>query len=464
MLRVLKQYFPIRNALFFTLEGGVIFLSFFISSAVLTISPSYYFDAMLVLRIVFVTLVCQLCLYYNDLYDFDVVKTLPEMAIRLLQSLGAASILLALVYFLFPLAIINQVVFILSILLLLLFVTGWRLIYLNILNKGVFNEKIIILGSSELSIDIIDRIKNTIDCGYQISSVYPDSDNDIKSQLKVDTLKVTYNIDNICQTAVSAGVKKIVTVLKEQRGAFPMKQLIQCRTLGIEIIDGCSFYEQLTGKVLVQKINPSWLVFSEGFKKSALRNFLKRTQDLIGSLVLLILLSPLLALVAVLIKIDSKGPVLFAQDRVGRNKKEFMMHKFRSMVHDAEKLTGPVWAGQDDPRITRMGRIIRKCRIDELPQLWDVLTGKMSLVGPRPERKYFTDQLEEQIPFYPHRFLVKPGITGWAQICYDYGATVEDAVEKLNYELFYIKNMSTMFDLVILLRTLKIVIFGKGAR
>ncbi|MGM0644702.1 MAG: sugar transferase, partial [Thermodesulfobacteriota bacterium] len=340
MLRVLKQYFPIRNALFFTLEGGVIFLSFLISSAIITISPSYYFDAMLILRIVFVTLVCQLCLYYNDLYDFDMVKTLPEMAIRLLQSLGAASILLAFVYFLFPLAIINQLVFILSILLLILFVTGWRLIYLNILNKGFFNEKIIILGSSELSLDIIDRIKNTIDCGYQISSVYPDSDKDIKSQVSIDGLKFNYNIEAICQTAVSAGVKKIVTVLKEQRGAFPMKQLIQCRTLGIEIIDGCSFYEQLTGKVLVQKINPSWLVFSEGFKKSALRNFLKRTQDVIGSLVLLVLLSPFLVFVAVLIKMDSKGPVLFAQDRVGRNRKEFMMHKFRSMVHDAEKLTG----------------------------------------------------------------------------------------------------------------------------
>jgi exopolysaccharide biosynthesis polyprenyl glycosylphosphotransferase len=191
---------------------------------------------------------------------------------------------------------------------------------------------------------------------------------------------------------------------------------------------------------------------------------MKRMQDIILSSILLTILSPLLILVAILIKMDSKGPIFFAQDRVGGGKKEYMMHKFRSMVQDAEKLTGPVWAGDNDNRITRVGRVIRKYRIDELPQLWEVLMGTMSLVGPRPERKFFTDQLEEQIPFYAQRFNVKPGLTGWAQVCYDYGATVEDAVEKLNYDLFYIKNMSFALDVVILLKTVKTVLFGKGAR
>lgn len=170
---------------------------------------------------------------------------------------------------------------------------------------------------------------------------------------------------------------------------------------------------------------------------------------------MLVCLSPLLLLVVILIKLDSKGPVLYSQDRVGKDKKEYMMHKFRSMVVDAEKLTGPVWAGDNDNRITRVGRVIRKYRIDELPQLWEVFTGKMSLVGPRPERKHFTDQLEKTIPYYDQRFNVKPGLTGWAQVCYDYGATVEDAVEKLNYELFYIKNMSITMDVVIILKTVK---------
>ena len=464
MLRILKQYFPIRNVLFSVLEGGVIFTSFLISSIVLTISPSYLFDAMLVLRIAFVTMVCQVCLYYNDLYDFDFVRTLPEMSIRLIQSLGVASIVLSLVYFVFPLAVIDQLVFVLSILLLIVFITGWRLAYLNILNKGLFNEGVIILGSSELSVDIMKKIQSTIDCGYRIKAIFPDSGDDLTSHSGLKNITRYDNIEALCNIALSSGVKKIVTVLKEQRGSFPMKQLIECRTMGIEVIDGCSFYEQLTGKVLVQKINPSWLVFSDGFKKSSLRNFLKRAEDVIGSLLLLILFSPLFALVAVLIKLDSKGPVLFAQDRVGKNKREFMMHKFRSMVNDAEKLTGPVWAGHDDPRITLVGKYIRKCRIDELPQLWDVLVGKMSLVGPRPERKHFTEKLEKQIPFYSQRFLVKPGITGWAQVSYEYGANFEDAIEKLNYELFYIKNMSLTFDLIIIIRTVKIVLFGRGAR
>ncbi len=243
-----------------------------------------------------------------------------------------------------------------------------------------------------------------------------------------------------------------------------MKELIECRTVGIEIIDGCSFYEHLAGKVLTNKINPSWLVFSEGFKKSGIRNFLKRTEDIVLSIIALAIHLPMIVIIALVIKFTSKGPVFFTQDRVGKHKKEFNMRKFRSMVDNAEKLTGPVWAGEDDPRITRIGKFIRKYRIDEMPQFWDVLIGKMSIVGPRPERKHFTDELEQQIPFYSQRFLVKPGITGWAQVSYEYGATVEDAIEKLNYELFYIKNMTLLFDLIIIFRTIKIVIFGRGSR
>ena len=464
MIRFLKQYFPIRNVVFIILEGEVIFMSFLITSALLTFFTPYSIDVLLILRIALVTIVCQICLYYNDLYDFDMVKTLPEMVVRLLQSLGVACFILALVYFIFPLATINQKVFVLSILFLIIFITGWRLAYLNILNRGFFNENIIIVGSSDLSIAILHKIQTTLDCGYRIKAIFPDSDDDTKSKIFSKEVIFNYNISMLRKIAVSSGVKKIVTVIKEQRGTFPMKELIECRTIGIEIIDGCSFYEHLAGKVLANKINPSWLVFSEGFKKSGIRIFLKRVEDIIGSLVALALLSPFLAITAVSIKINSKGPVLFTQNRMGRHTKGFSMHKFRSMVNDAEKRTGPVWAGKDDPRITRVGKVIRKYRIDELPQFWDVLLGRMSLVGPRPERKHFTDQLEKQIPFYTHRFLTKPGITGWAQVSYEYGATVEDSIEKLNYDLFYIKNMSLIFDVIIILRTIKIVIFGRGAR
>jgi exopolysaccharide biosynthesis polyprenyl glycosylphosphotransferase len=186
--------------------------------------------------------------------------------------------------------------------------------------------------------------------------------------------------------------------------------------------------------------------------------------DLIFSLVLLILLSPVILVTAVLIKIDSTGPVIFSQERVGKNRKPYRVYKFRSMVADAEKHSGPVWAEDNDRRITRVGRVIRKWRIDEIPQLWNVLKGDMSFAGPRPEREFFVKKLEDIIPFYGERFAIKPGITGWAQVCYGYGASVEDAIEKLNYDLFYIKNMTTFMDLIIIMRTIKIVLFGKGAR
>ena len=239
---------------------------------------------------------------------------------------------------------------------------------------------------------------------------------------------------------------------------------MRCRVEGIDVIEGNSFYEMLTGKLIVEQIPPSWFIFSDGFHKSRTKRFLKRSSDLILSFVLLICICPLMLLVAILIKLDSSGPVIFSQERVGEKHKSYLVKKFRSMVVDAEKRSGPVWAQDDDPRITRVGRFIRKTRIDEIPQFWNVFKGEMSFVGPRPEREYFVNDLEKKIPYYRERFTVKPGITGWAQINYRYGATIEDAIEKLNYDMFYIKNMSIWMDLMIVLRTIKIVLFGWGAR
>jgi len=464
MLRILKQYFPIRNVVFYIFEGFVIFSSVLLATVLLTFSYSYLFDALLVLRIALMTFICQACLYYNDLYDFDISSSLSEMGIRLLQALGITSIALAIVYFLFPLAIIDQKIYVLSIFFLLVFIIGWRILYIQMLQKGIFNEHIIILGSSSLAVDIFNEIDSTLDCGYTVSIVIPDSADEAYPVELSDKIMLLKEKENLCQIASKMEINKVVVALKERRGAFPLEELINCRTDGIEVIEGSSFYEMLTGKVLVTKINPSWLLFSSGFRKSKLKTIFKRVEDIIFSTVMLVLLAPLFVIVSILIKLESKGPVFFSQDRVGLNKKEYMMHKFRSMVQDAEKQTGPVWAQDNDTRVTRVGKIIRKFRIDELPQLWEVLIGKMSLVGPRPERKHFTDELEKKIPFYSQRFNVKPGLTGWAQVCYDYGATIEDAIEKLNYELFYIKNMSLLMDIIIILRTVKTVLFGRGAR
>ena len=476
MLRFFQQYFPIRNIIFFLIEGLFIFGSIFLSAMLLTQSGSFLFDLLLFFKIFLITFICQACLYYNDLYDFEIAISIKEVIIRLLQALGITSITLAVIYFFFPVVLLDQKIFILGIIMLLVFIIGWRIIYIWVLNKGLFNEKIIILGSTPLALDIVDQIHKNIDCGYKIVLLIPDSDKiDIEKLVNSENSKnflseiipkiiIDSTKENFCEKAIASGAKKVVVALKEKRGSFPIQELLNCRTAGLEVLEGSTFYEMLTGKLLVTKINPSWLIFSEGFKKSRIRTIIKRLEDIIISTIMLILLSPLLIMTTLLIKLESRGPVFFSQDRVGQDQKEYMVHKFRSMVEDAEKLTGPVWAQADDDRITRVGKFIRKCRIDELPQLWNVLAGNMSMVGPRPERKYFTDELESKIPYYAERFKVKPGITGWAQVSYDYGATVEDAIEKLNYDLFYIKNLSITLDIVIILRTVKTVLFGKGAR
>jgi sugar transferase (PEP-CTERM system associated) len=348
--------------------------------------------------------------------------------------------------------------------LLLIFIIGWRILYIFIIKKGLFNQNIILLGSSPLAIDILKEIEKEPDCGYAVSIIIPDSKEEIANLKGFKNIIIKKGKKDLCSLANETGINKVVVALKEQRGQFPTRELIRCRTDGIEVLEGSSFYEMLTGKVLVTQIKPSWLIFSDGFAKSRVRTLVKRLEDVFISLLMLILLSPILLITSILIKLESKGRVLFSQDRVGQKKKEFKMHKFRSMIEGAEKVSGPVWAQTDDARVTKVGRTIRRFRIDELPQLWDVLTGRMSMVGPRPERKYFTDDLEEKIPFYAERFIVKPGITGWAQISYGYGANMDDAIEKLNYDLFYIKNVSIIMDMVILLRTAKTILFGKGVK
>ena len=277
-------------------------------------------------------------------------------------------------------------------------------------------------------------------------------------------MSVHYGFDNICNLAEAENVKSVIVALDERRGILPYEELLKCKVKGMDIIDGESFYERITGKLLVEKINPSWLIFADGFVKSKVSRAVKRLVGLLLSTLMLVLLSPLLLLVAIAIKLDSPGAALFSQERVGEYGKTYTLHKFRSMRADAEKECGPVWASEEDPRVTRMGKIIRKLRIDELPQLWNVFKGDMSFVGPRPERPVFVEKLKKIIPYYNERFSVKPGVTGWAQIKYPYGASEEDALQKLKYDLYYIKNMSLVMDLIVIFHTAKIVLLGRGAR
>jgi sugar transferase (PEP-CTERM system associated) len=465
MLRVFKQYHPIRNIFFVVGEGTFIFISVYIVTRILLGHPPPADGGWLMLKILLITAVCQGCLYYNDLYDFKVSSNFNELGIRLMQALGFAAIFLAIVYILFPDVVIGRWIFSVSIAAIILLIVSWRFCYKLILDRGMFNEKIILLGSSGLVKQIKQEICERLDCGYTLVLELPESDTHGRfEEPKHPELLVGQRFEGLARVAKALGIKKIIAGFKEKRHTFPTKELLRCRMEGIDVIEGISFYENLTGKLTVESINPSWLIFSGGFQKSRTRRFLKRTLDVILSVLMLILCLPLIALTALLIKIDSKGPVIFSQERVGEKGAIYWIHKFRSMRPNAEKESGPVWARNDDKRVTRIGKFIRLWRIDEVPQLWNVLNGSMSFVGPRPERDFFVKELQERIPYYAERFTVKPGITGWAQICFSYGASVEDAIEKLNYDLFYIKNMTTLLDLMIVIRTIKIVLFSRGAR
>ena len=415
-------------------------------------------------KVFLISFVSQICLYYNDLYDLKVTDNLSKLTIRLLQSLGSASIFLAVIYYVFPQAIIGRGIFAISIGFVILLIVSWRFCYMLVIEHGLFNQKIMVVGSGGVVQDIVKEINEKKDCGYTVLAIVPEDEENGAPALS-DKRAIFYSsYDGLCEMAKQLEIKKIIVGLREKRGALPTKELLKCRVEGIDVLTANSFYEMLTGKLIVEQINPGWLIFSEGFQKSRFRQFLKRLVDLFCSCIIMVLLSPVLFLVSILIKLDSKGPVFFSQERVGQNRKSYMVYKFRSMIVDAEMESGPVWAQDDDCRTTRVGKFIRKWRIDEIPQIWNVLKGEMSLVGPRPEREHFVKELEKIIPYYGERFTVKPGLTGWAQVSYGYGASVEDAVEKLNYDLFYIKNMSLLMDLMIVLRTVKTVIFSKGAR
>ncbi len=269
----------------------------------------------------------------------------------------------------------------------------------------------------------------------------------------------------LTETARSLNVDEIVVALSERRGgSMPLRQLLDCKLYGIRVVDIATYFEKTLAQIKISHVNAGWLIFGDGFNQGVLRTAVKRVFDIVFSSVILILALPVMAVTAVLIKLESHGSVLYRQERVGLNGSIFEVVKFRSMRSDAEKDGKPRWATLNDDRVTRVGKFIRKVRIDELPQLFNVLRGEMSLVGPRPERQFFVDDLISKIPYFAVRHSVKPGVTGWAQVRYEYGSTVEDSVEKLQYDLYYVKNHTLFLDLLILLETVAVVLTGKGAR
>jgi sugar transferase (PEP-CTERM system associated) len=357
--------------------------------------------------------------------------------------------------------IIGRGIFLISLGFMGAIIVSWRIIYNHILKTRQLDQKIMIIGSGPLAKNIAKEIVERVDTGFKVVGLITDQSERVGE--KLENPSIIGDPSQILDIATKERVDRIIVALDERRGRFPDAQLLECKMKGIAIEEGIGFYEHLTGRLQVDSLRPSFLIFSDGFKKWKLTMLTKRVTDFVLSMIALTLFSPFILVISILIKIDSRGPVFYKQERVGEGGKTFKLLKFRSMVEGAEA-NGPVWAGNDDDRITRIGRWIRKWRLDEIPQMVNVIKGDMSFVGPRPERAYFVEKLRQEIPFYDQRFYVKPGITGLAQVKYQYGASKEDALEKLRYDLYYIKNLSSLFDLLIVFETIKVVLSGKGAR
>jgi sugar transferase (PEP-CTERM system associated) len=406
--------------------------------------------------------ILQLCLYFSDVYDFRVVADRHELFVRLLQALAAASILLAFIYYWFPHLMVGRGVFVLAAALIIVSMLGWRFAFQWATQQAPGRERLLIIGTTPAAVALAEEIlERRNELGVEIVGfVDPDPANVGVPVLNPGIIGTIEDIPSIVQRL---RVDRVVVSLADARGYLPMDKLLEIRLRGVSFQHLATVYEHYTGKIAVENLRPSWMIFAEGFRNNPAQRSIKRGLDVAISLVGLVIAAPLLVIVGVLVKLTSPGPVFYSQERVGLHGRTFRVHKFRSMLVDAEADTGPVWATRNDNRVTPIGTMLRRTRIDEVPQLWNILRGDMSMVGPRPERPEFVGELTRQIPFYGQRHVVKPGLTGWAQIRYTYGASVEDALQKLQYDLYYIKNMSIALDLFVMAATVKTVVLRRGA-
>jgi sugar transferase (PEP-CTERM system associated) len=443
-----------------TVFAGELLLIFGSVSLAASLQPATDLQASL-WKIALVTVVCQLCLYYNDFYDLTVVHSNRELIVRLLQAVGAASIVLAALYFTLPGLMIGDGIFVSALFVFLIGILAWRLVFNQVTGSLRMEERILVVGTGDTARTVARQILDQRDFAYRVIGFIDDDASRIGERIVNPAIVGTpEDIDRLIE---QQRIDRIVVGLSDRRGRLPIEALLRAKMHGVRVEDATTTYERVTGKILIDGLRPSWLIFSDGFRVSRATRALKRVIDITLAALLAVIAFPVMVLTALAILLETGRPVLYCQERVGENGRTFTLCKFRSMRHDAEQGGRPVWARDGDERVTRVGRFIRKTRLDELPQLWNVVRGDMSFVGPRPERPFFVEELSRDIPFYLQRHAVKPGITGWAQVKYRYGSSREDAIEKLRYDLYYIKHLSIFFDLTIVFDTVKVVLFRKGA-
>jgi len=453
---------PLRRTAFVLVETGLLLLVLAASVMLVSGREALVGDRLFPLKAALLIGALQLALYYSELYDDRALRSRIAFLVQLGKALVATTLAVSLLYFLAPPIRLDRGPLFLFLLLSALTVVVWHSLHVWLAGRDSLRENVLVLGTGHTARKIAVEMEERAPLGYRVVGFLSDHPAEVNRQVDPTILGT---MDDLLAMVEQHRVHLIVVGLDDRRGSMPVRELLQCRLAGIRVEEGASFFERLTGKILVSNLRPSWLVFSGGFSNPKTIRNLKRAVELVLAAALLVLLAPLLLAVAVAVKLDSRGPAIYRQRRIGERGVPFDLLKFRTMASDAEKTTGPVWASpDDDPRVTRVGRILRNTRLDELPQLMNVLRGEMSFVGPRPERPFFVERLGQVIPYYNERHNVKPGITGWAQVRFGYASTIEDAENKLQFDLYYIKNMSLLFDLTVILQTLKVMVLGKGAR
>jgi len=466
VIRLFNVYYPVRTLVLLAVETLIVWTSFVLGTMVrngqdwqLLLNNELFIEGGFV-KIAAVTAIVLLLSHGLDLYDSSTLGGKSDQIVRLFIVLGLVALALSGVVALYHSFLpghefLPRESALLGFVILTFALLAWRAAYAWLSQRQYFRERVYVLGTGDRAQRVVDGLRQRTELGVEVVGWTGNIDGELTRE------RVAEHLEGL---ATSKGVHRVIVALPDRRGTLPVEELMDMRLAGVKIEEATSWLEKISGRIEVDQLYPSWLIFADGFRFSVAFRMVRRALSFAVALIGLIAALPLLPFIWLAVKLDSSGPALYRQKRVGQGNHEFTCYKVRTMRQDAEADTGATWATDDDPRITRVGRFLRTTRLDEIPQLWCVLKGDMHFVGPRPERPEFVEWLSREIPYYGVRHMVKPGITGWAQVQYKYGNTLDDAREKLQYDLFYIKNASVGLDLLILFQTIKIVLLGRGAQ
>jgi sugar transferase (PEP-CTERM system associated) len=464
VIRVFKVYYPLRTLVLLAVETLIVWVSFVLGVAAASWLSEVGFPSPALLQnrarapflgLLAVTGFVLLLSHGFDLYDSATLSPRGDKAVRMVFVVGIVALALSALGYFFPSFFPGNYSTLAGLIIMIVMLFGWRGIYFWLIKQPFFRERVYVLGTGERAQRLLNGLRQRSELGVEVVGWT----GEIAGELTRETMA-----SHLVGLAQQQGVHRVIVAMSDRRGILPVDELLKLRLDGVKMEEATSWLEKISNRVEVEQLNPSWLIFADGFRFSTFNRIIRRGVNFTAALIGTVISLPLLPFIALAVSLSSRGPVFYSQERVGRGGVRFYCHKFRTMRQDAEADTGATWAADDDPRITRFGKFLRWSRLDEIPQLWCVLKGDMHFVGPRPERPEFVEWLSKEIPYYGVRHVVRPGITGWAQVQYKYGNTLDDAREKLQYDLFYIKNASVGLDFWIMFQTIKIVLLGRGAQ